>query len=518
MLAQTTDALLDGEKLVVLTGQGGIGKSVLAAAAARRISWRYPGGVFWRSAAGREDFDLDDLLDVFANVFGQEFRTLPLDTKQDKVLGYMRNLQTPALLVGDNAESIRDPALLRFLEGLPQPSAALVTTREALKREGKQIGIPKMEPLEALRLFVAEAGRRSPKWNDPKWNEKISEADTEALQEITNRSDGHPLGIKLAAGLLSSDTLQSIRRRLQTSPPGEEIHTRFDFSYNTLSPPQRKLLARVAAFAGSYAEWAAEKVSAARLFEEDGVEQQEHWQEGHSELVRKSFIDVLELRGMYENDNEVTVRRYRLHPLMRQYAAAKAGPAMDAHRRRAAHLFLGFAESVQDYNFLEQEQDNILAGADWSYAAGEWDLVKRYAWAVDSYLDTRGYWKDRKRLLDHALKATHELGDKKGEGIMQHQLGMLAQITGDYDEARRLYGESLKIKQELGDKSGVAITLAQSALLEEKEGHQSKALELIKQAERMFLELGSPMAVQARKVRERLEKMQGKPWFGRLFK
>jgi hypothetical protein len=46
LLSQAMDALQSGEKLVVLTGQGGIGKTVLAAEAARRLAWRYPGGVF----------------------------------------------------------------------------------------------------------------------------------------------------------------------------------------------------------------------------------------------------------------------------------------------------------------------------------------------------------------------------------------------------------------------------------------------------------------------------------------
>ena len=283
LLSQATDALLQGEKIVVLTGQGGIGKSVLAAVAARRISWRYPGGVFWRSAANME-LGLNELLDAFATIFGYEFRTLPLQAKQDAVLAYLGDLQTPSLLVVDNAESVKDPALWSFLEGLPKPSAALVTTREALKREGTQIRIPQMEPLEALRLFVTEARRRS-----PGWGERLNDAEKEAMHEITRHLDGHPLGIKLAAGLLVSDSLETIRQRLRTSPPGEEISNRFDFSYNTLTESQKELLARVAAFAGSVAGWAMEAVSATKLFEEDKAEPLKQWREDLSELVRKSF-------------------------------------------------------------------------------------------------------------------------------------------------------------------------------------------------------------------------------------
>jgi hypothetical protein len=106
ILSQAMDALQGGEKLVVLTGQGGIGKTVLAAEAARRLSWRYPGGVFWRSAADMERLGLNELLDAFAEVLGWEFRTLPLDAKRDRALNYLRNFDTASLLVVDNAEKI----------------------------------------------------------------------------------------------------------------------------------------------------------------------------------------------------------------------------------------------------------------------------------------------------------------------------------------------------------------------------------------------------------------------------
>ena len=108
LLSQAMEALQSGEKLVVLTGQGGIGKTVLAAEAARRLAWRYPGGVFWSSAAEMERLGLEEMLNAFDNVFGPQFRTLPLDQKRDTVLGYLRNYDTASLLVVDNAESIKD--------------------------------------------------------------------------------------------------------------------------------------------------------------------------------------------------------------------------------------------------------------------------------------------------------------------------------------------------------------------------------------------------------------------------
>jgi len=85
----------------------------------------------------------------------------------------------------------------------------------------------------------------------------------------------------------------------------------------------------------------------------------------------------------------------------------------------------------------------------------------------------------------------------------------VAYLQGDYGAARRYYEESLRIKEALGDQAGVVISLAQTALLEEAEGNVARALELIRQAEAAFRQLGSPLAEQARRVRERLEQQMG---------
>jgi tetratricopeptide (TPR) repeat protein len=124
------------------------------------------------------------------------------------------------------------------------------------------------------------------------------------------------------------------------------------------------------------------------------------------------------------------------------------------------------------------------------------------------------YNKEARESHERVRKIFEESGRKDQVAVSLHNLGALAQDTGDINEARRLCGESLKIKQELGDKSGVAFTLAQSSLLEEKEGNLVQALDLIREAEKLFQELGIPTAAQARRIRERLEqKVQDKPSF-----
>ena len=492
LLSQTMDALQSGEKLVVLTGQGGIGKTVLAAEAARRLSWRYPGGVFWRSAE-MERLGQEEMLNAFDNVIGPQLRTLPLDAKRDQVLGYLRNYDTASLLVVDNAESIKDPNLWRFLEGIPQPSTVLVTTRESLPSGGREIRVPEMEPKEAGSLLITEARRRS-----PKWGEHLSPEDLQSLNEIARFMQGHPLAIKLAAALMARRSLGSIRDELRRNPP-QGVSERFDVSYRSLTEGQRDLFCRLAVFSSSMTEDAVRSICI-----EEG---QSDWQSDLGSLERRSFLDRIEIEAKDESSNEFTLYRYRLHPLMRQYAAGKAGDDLLARLRpRAANHFLEFARFFSsDFDMLELERENILAGMDWAggqqnSSSGESKkaaspLVLEYMSVLLRYLDTRGYWSECQLRLQQAIEAAEMLEDRKEKAAWVHNLGILTQSTGEYAEARRLYQQSMEILQDLGDKSGVSSSLHQMGILAQATGGYDEARRLYQQSMKIKQELGDKSGV-----------------------
>jgi tetratricopeptide (TPR) repeat protein len=530
LLSQVMDALQSGEKLVVLTGQGGIGKTVLAAEAARRLAWRYPGGVFWRSAAEMERLGLEEMLNAFGNVLGPQLRNLPLDAKRDQVLSYLRNYDTASLLLVDNAESIRDEGLWRFLEGIPQPSAALLTTRESLPCGGREIRVPEMEKEEAISLFFREARRSL-----PKWGEHLSEEELSSLAEIAGFMQGHPLAIKLVAGQSTRRSLAGIRDELRRNPP-KGVSDRFDVSYNGLGEGQTDLFSRLVVFFGSMDENAIRAVCL-----EDDPQGHSNWESDLEELVRRSFLDRVEIAALDENGNEAALYRYRLHPLMRQYAAGKAGEELLARlRARAAEHFLEYARNYRDdFDMLEWERENILAGMDWVAEQQNSSIdeakkaaaasVLEFMSALRGYLDTRGYWsecylrlhqaieaaevlEDRKKisgwklnfgillqsmgkygdahkLYHQSQEISQELGDKIGVARSLHQIGTLVQDTGQYDEARKLYQQSLKIFKELGDKSSVACSLHQLGMLAQATGEYDKALKLYQQSLKILQKL-----------------------------
>jgi tetratricopeptide (TPR) repeat protein len=496
LLSQTMDALQSGEKLVVLTGQGGIGKTVLAAEAARRLAWRYPGGIFWRSAAEMERLGLDEMLNSFDNVFGLEFRTLPLDKKRDTVLNYLRNYDTASLLVVDNAESIRDPGLWRFLEGIPQPSAALVTTRESLPCGGREIRLPEMEKEEAIRLFFREARK-----SFPKWGEHLSPEERGSLAEIAGFMQGHPLAIKLVAGQSTKRSLAGIRDELRRNPP-KGVSDKFDVSYNCLEEGQKELFSRLAVFFGSMDDQAIRNICL-----EDDQQGQLNWESDLEELARSSFLDRAEIGALDKEGNELTLYRYRLHPLMRQYAARKAVEELLARLRpKAALYFLEYARHFgNNFDMLEWERENILVGMDWAVgqqnsSSGEskkaaYTKVLEFMSVLHGYLDTRGYWSEYRLRLQQAIAAAEMLEDKKQNAMWVHNLGILIQRMGEYDEARKLYQQSMKIFQELGDKSGVSSSLHQMGWLAQATGGYDEARQLYQQSMKIKQKLGDKSGV-----------------------
>ena len=497
ILSQTMDALLSGEKLVVLTGQGGIGKTVLAAEAARRLVWRYPGGVFWRSAAEMERLGLEEMLNSFDNVLGPQLRTLPLDAKRDQVLGYLRNCDAASLLVMDNAESIQDPSLWRFLEGIPQPSVALVTTRESLPREGQEIRVPEMEPAEAGRLLITEARRRS-----PRWGMHLSQEDLKSLNEIASSMQGHPLAVKLTAGLIASRSLASIRDELRRNPP-KEVMDRFDISYASLSKGEKELLCRMAVFSGSVVDYAIKMVCV-----EDDHEGSSNWEKDLGKLVRKSFVDRIEIAN-YDSGSEFTLYRYRLHPLMRRYATTKAGKnVLTKFQARSAVCFLMYAiEFGQNFELLERERENILTSMDFTVARmrhEKGDDLKRvsnqllqFLCAMQDYLDARGYWNEYRLRLHQALDAARVLENKCVEMACFNQLGHVSHKLGYYDDAQKFFCQCLEIADRLGDNSGKSDSLRGLGMLAQEKNEYINAQKLFKQSHEIAKDIGDKSNISA---------------------
>ena len=74
-----------------------------------------------------------------------------------------------------------------------------------------------------------------------------------------------------------------------------------------------------------------------------------------------------------------------------------------------------------------------------------------------------------------------------------NNLGLIADVRGDYDEAERLHNASLAIKREIGDRRGEANSLNNLGLIADVRGDYDEAGRLFAASQAILLELGLPI-------------------------
>ena len=514
LLAGLLRAMRQGERFVVLAGPGGIGKSALAALAAERLVGRFPGGVFWTDGAAYLDRGLnpDGALEVFAAVLGgRDFLTLPSWTaKWQAVQAQARRLEAPFLWVLDNAD-VADEAVWRLARELPAPSAVLLTTRERPERGGCIFRVDPLTDGEAVRLLWTEAHRRREPGAPPLPDDP---ATWEALAEIVRLLEGHPLALLVAAALVADEGPQEALEAVRANPARGETARRFDFSYNRLPEPERRMLARLAAFAADVDRPTAEAIAV--FPPEDGEPDPiPDPPERLRELVRRSFLALTPTPGGEAATpspspaarergrgpgGEGEGPRYHLHPVLRAYVRSRQGPDMAREDRRMVqfcwilagmtHSLLGEKQAREAVARAAAERLNLIGAQEAALERGMRAEAVAFAYWLNELFERSGHWDLRRRALENGLKAATP--GTRDEAAFRHNLGVLAQDTGDYGQARQFHQESLRIKEELGDRAGVAISLGQLGRLAELEGNYRVAVRLWAVALATFEELHSP--------------------------
>jgi len=482
-LVRLARALVGGQKLVVVTGVGGIGKTALAAATVRRVAWRYPGGVFW--VDGRDYLEtgirVEQVLSVFADEFGGDFLKLPVRRQRELALDYLRRIDGRALVVVDNAD-VADEGVWRFLRAVPKPSAALVTTRTAPEYGAYVVDVAAMTPREGLTFLVGEIGRGK---DDPAWATRVRAETRKKLVEVADRLDGHALALLQAAALVGGMGLEYALSQARANPARGETGRRFDFSYNPLPEGRKEVLHRLAAFAAGFDLQGALNVCTNALGEET-FEAMSGWDAELPELVRGSFVERQELVAGYH--------RFRLHPVMREFVRGKAGAeAMAAHDRRMARYFTALAGWGRDQlgdpetalgaiGTAAVERGNLLAAQEACLGLGMWDEAVRLAYDLNWLFERSGHWADRRRVLERGIRAAQEGGDENRAAELSHNLGVAYQDIGKYGEARARYEQALEVKRQLDDRKGVATELHQLGMVTQAQGDYAEARRLYQES------------------------------------
>ncbi|UVO14383.1 LuxR C-terminal-related transcriptional regulator [Mycobacterium sp. SVM_VP21] len=365
--------LVASNRLVTLTGSGGVGKTRLALQLADDFVDKFRDGAWCVDLAPITDPDL--VAERIAHTFG-----LPDQTDRSPVDTLARFVADQQLLmVLDNCEHLLD-ACARLIDTLLAASAELIivaTSREPLGVAGEVTWPTPSLSLadEAVELFTQRAWLVRPEFAS-------TDDGAATIVEICRRLDGVPLAIELAATRVRALSLTEIRdgldERLQlltggartVVPRQQTLRASIDWSHDLLSEPERVAFRRLAVFLGGFDLSAAHAVVAGTDLTRN---QTLAW---ITQLVDKSLVTA---------DSTGPTTRYSMLETVRQYALEKvdeAGETDTLGRRHRDHYTALFeTQSPDGYQWhikqAEIEIDNLRAAFTWSHEHGDTELAAR---------------------------------------------------------------------------------------------------------------------------------------------
>ena len=365
--AEMTDVrrILADNRLVTLTGAGGVGKTRLAIEVAGRMMGECRDGVWYVDLAPIVDPDLVPV--AVARALGLPDQ--PGRSTTETLLRFINDRQMLVML--DNCEHLLDPcaALIVALLGACPGLALLTTSREPIGVAGEMTWRVRSLSLadEAIELFTDRARHVRPDFH-------LTDDNTTAVTEICRRLDGMPLAIELAAAriraLSLTEILDSLHDRFRLLTGGartavrrqQTLRASVDWSHMLLTEPERVVFRRLAVFLGGFDFDATRAVA------------------GGGEVQPYQVLDLLTLlidKSLIVAENTTGRTRYRLLETVRQYALEKLGESGEADTVRARHRdhYTAMAALLDtpagnDYERrIEQaeiEIDNLRAAFAWS--------------------------------------------------------------------------------------------------------------------------------------------------------
>ncbi|MEU9041673.1 MULTISPECIES: tetratricopeptide repeat protein [unclassified Kitasatospora] len=463
-------------RVVLVSGQPGLGKTAFALHAAHTLAPRFPDGQLSLDLGGMSAHPLParDALGQVLRALGVADAAVPAGTEERAGLYRALVRERRLVLVLDDAA---DESQVRPLLPGSGPAVTIVTSRNALPglESVHRLSLDVLAPAEAAGLLARIAGR-----------ERI-EAAPDATAELAGLCGYLPLALRIAGQRLVARPQQPVAHlvrqlaaeeyRLDLLETGDlAVRPAFELSYRRLPAESQLVLRRCALTAGPDFTAVVAAAYAGRSA-------------ARTELVLEQLVDA----GLVQ---PATSERYRLHDLVRLYAgerlAVDEAPEDLAEARtragrwlldRAAAYGLRFdpehakdgaevtgsapAHLTEAARWLEYEHLEWLAALHQAQRTGRHREVIDTAEAMHWFSDRLLSWGIWAEVFQLSVDAARALGDRQAEAVHVNYLAWTyVTCLHRYQRGIELAAEGLELAQALGDREqqGWALTYLASGL------------------------------------------------------
>jgi len=444
-LAVLMDAL-QSNRLVTLTGFGGMGKTRLALQAAADLVDDFPDGVWFIDLAAAAA--ADDVCATTGRLLGLTDQGAGAEAA---VLDGMAGQQ--ALLVLDNLEQVLSCApFVAALIGTCPGVRVIATSREPLRLRGEReialrpldlppAGCPQdaesLSAFAAVQLFIARAV-------DVRHDFAVTNDNAPAVAAICARLDGHPLAIELAAARIRMMAPASLLQRLHSAlsvltggsrdHPGrhQTLRATIEWSHELLEEQDRTLLARLSVFPGATTFEAIEAICGEDLDVLSGL----------ASLVEKSLVRVI---PGARNDTYRLLQSVRDYTAERLELAGQTQAIRDRHTRWfTARAFAPYPATLQQvhawYEELQTCVDDVTHAWEAVVASGDPEQILGFAPIYPTLTRDVG---DFRRSAEAAWQIVGQPGEgRRTQARALHGLIYLRDVVG-FDIAPEPDGPSL---------------------------------------------------------------------------